>query len=207
MQDHVIYFLHGFAGDPADWDGVIAHLPDYKCQALTYPFVLPTNGILVGYSMGGRIALESHLPKIIISSNPSTLHQVKRGKWIERLKTGSMEQFFDAWYSQPLFESLKASPIFPQVIERRLRQDPQTLIIQLTNHPLKEHSLKAQFIHGELDIKYKQLYETLGIKSYGIHEAGHACHLENPAQVARVIRRLIATNGLPGQLDLELLDG
>ncbi len=192
MQGHVIYFLHGFAGDPADWNKVIAHLSGYDCRALSYPFQLPEEGILVGYSMGGRIALESELPKIIISGNPSTFHQGERGEWIEKLQSGSLEQFFDAWYSLPLFESLRAHPVFPQMIERRLKQNPQTLINQLTNHPLKDHSTSAQFIHGELDTTYKQLYETLGIKSYGIEGAGHACHLENPAQVAQAIEMMLA---------------
>lgn len=198
MGEKSLYFLHGFAGDPADWDRVIAHLSEYQCMALSYPFELPNEGILVGYSMGGRIALESNLPKIIISSNPSTLHQGVRREWIEKLQTGSLEQFFDAWYSQPLFASLKRNPIFPQVMERRLKQDPQILINQLKNHPLKEHSLKAHFIHGELDSAYKHLYETLGIKSYGIHGVGHACHLENPVQVARAIQVLLVSDVLHG---------
>jgi pimeloyl-ACP methyl ester carboxylesterase len=63
-----ISFLHGFSGDPEGWREVISLLPEYECQALAYPFDLPTEGILVGYSMGGRIAMSSQLPKIITQS-------------------------------------------------------------------------------------------------------------------------------------------
>jgi hypothetical protein len=56
MGEKSLYFLHGFAGDSKDWDEVIKHLSQYQCMALSYPFQLPNEGILVGYSMGGRIA-------------------------------------------------------------------------------------------------------------------------------------------------------
>ena len=193
-----LFFLHGFLGDPDDWKEVIAHLPSYSCKALSYPFELPSEGILIGYSMGGRIALTSSLPKIVISTHPgltTTTEKEERWKqdqkWIDKLKTEPLSAFLHEWYSQPLFQSLKAHPTFPDVLKRRLQQNPQLLIDQLEQYSLSRQpvcSLKdTTFMHGALDEKYKALYRKLCLHSIEIQEAGHACHIEQPLQLAKAI--------------------
>lgn len=197
-----LYFLHGFLGEPEDWEGVMQLLPEYTCIALSYPFQLPYEGILIGYSMGGRIALKSPLLKIILSAHPGLTSKVEKAarwkqdqKWIEKLKTQPLSTFLQEWYQQPLFQSLRAHPIFKQVIQRRLNQDPNILIEQLAKNSLahQNFNLPSQtfFIHGALDTKYKDLYLNLKIPSIEITGAGHACHLERPAPVAESIRSLI----------------
>jgi 2-succinyl-6-hydroxy-2,4-cyclohexadiene-1-carboxylate synthase len=198
-----LYFLHGFLGDPKDWDEVIKHLPEYHCIALTYPFKMPTDGILIGYSMGGRIALGSTLPKIIISAHPGlqteeekTVQAMREKYWLEKLKAVPLPEFLDEWYAQPLFTSLRASPMYSEMLKRRLQQNPQTLINELENHSLVQQSVILRdvfFIHGEYDKSYRDLYERLEIPSIEIPKAGHACHLENAADVARQIKILIAS--------------
>lgn len=200
-QSPKLYFLHGFAGGPEDWDEVIAHLPGYNCTALTYPFDLPTEGILIGYSMGGRIAMHSPRPKIVISSHPGLSapdEQKTRSKkeqaWIHKLKTTSITQFFNAWYRQPIFSTLRDHPSFPDILKRRLKQHPDTLIKQIQNHSLAEPAPLVRntiFVHGALDHRYKQLYSTLNIPSHEIPRVGHACHLEGPVATARIIKYLI----------------
>lgn len=196
-----LYFLHGFSGDPEDWKEVIELLPEFECTALAYPFELPTAGILVGYSMGGRIALASPLPKIIISGHPGLLtEEDKQARmageqlWLQKLKSMDLREFFEEWYSQPLLESLRHHPKFPEVLERRIRNNPATLIAQFERHSLVKQSpfhRNTIFIHGEYDKTYKELYKKRKIPSHEIPKSGHACHLENPAATARQIKILI----------------
>jgi 2-succinyl-6-hydroxy-2,4-cyclohexadiene-1-carboxylate synthase len=198
---HKVYFLHGFSGDPEDWKEVIDLLPEFECIALTYPFQIPTDGILVGYSMGGRIALGSTLPKINISGHPGLLtEEEKKARvageqlWLQKLKTLPIRQFFEEWYAQPLLESLHHHPKFPKIFERRLRNNLATLMTQFEMHSLVHQSSSlqnTQFMHGEYDQKYKELYEKRGIYSHEVPKSGHACHLENPACTARQIKILI----------------
>ena len=196
-----LYFLHGFLGDVQDWNEVIKRLPEYECHALKYPFKLPKDGILIGYSMGGRIALGSNLPKIVISGHPGLQTEEqkeaqveKENYWIEKLKSVPLKEFLQEWYAQPLFTSLRTNPLFPKLLERRLKQDPLKLIDQIQRHSLAQQPFMPQnayFIHGAYDQAYKELYKKLNIPSYEIPKAGHACHIENPAEVARQIKILI----------------
>jgi 2-succinyl-6-hydroxy-2,4-cyclohexadiene-1-carboxylate synthase len=203
-----LYFLHGFLGDPEDWNEVIAHLPGYTCVALRYPFQLPSDGILIGYSMGGRIALTSALPKILISAHPglvTTAEKEARWKqdqeWMKKLQTKPLSQFLQEWYEQPLFQPFKAHANFTQILERRQRQDPNILVDQLKNHSLAHQPLiqptNATFMQGTLDDKYQKLYQRLKIPSVKIEKSGHVCHLEQPVAVAQAILNIIKNPVVP----------
>lgn len=185
-------FLHGFLGSPQDWEGVIAHLPQYRCQPLTYPFNPPPDSLLIGYSMGGRIALQSNQDVIAISAHPGLSSNEKppdRSLWIERLQSLPFETFLDLWYAQPLFDAFRSHPIFPQVWARRLQVDPLTALKQLTSHPLQQRRAHAFFIYGAYDIKYQNLYN--GLSAICIERSGHVCHLENPKGCANAIRNIL----------------
>jgi 2-succinyl-6-hydroxy-2,4-cyclohexadiene-1-carboxylate synthase len=201
LPNKKLYFLHGFSGDPEDWSEMISYLPEYQCLSLSYPFELPSDGILIGYSMGGRIALHSPRPKIVISGHPGlqTLEEknariLREHYWIQKLKTVSVSEFFDEWYAQPLFESLRNHPKFPSILKRRIQKSPQTLIQQIERHSLVHQPSQYSntiFIHGEYDTTYRDLYEKFKIPSHEIPKAGHACHVENPEGVASQIKILI----------------
>lgn len=196
-----LYFLHGFAGDVQDWNEVISFLPSFECTPLLYPFELPAKGVLIGYSMGGRIALKSPLPKIIISGHPGLQTDEEKeartqseALWINKLKTLSINQFFKEWYEQPLFQSLRNHPRFSSILERRLKKSPELLIKQIMEHSLtKQPTLRRNtiFIHGEYDTVYKDLYQKAKIFSHEVPKAGHACHVENPEGTAHQIKILI----------------
>jgi len=198
---HRLSFLHGFLGSPQDWEGVIEHLPEYSCEALTYPFQIPADSILIGYSMGGRIALRSAQPKILISTHPGlktpeekAQRLVKDQHWIKKLRQEPLESFLNDWYAQPLFESLRNHPEFPKIFSRRLQQDPQALAQMFEQENLAHQEFARSdgiFLHGELDIKYVQLYRDLKIDSLAIPHAGHAAHLENPKGCALAIRQAL----------------
>lgn len=200
LRDCLLVFLHGFLGSPHDWDEVISHLPEYSCLALSYPFQIPEGSILIGYSMGGRIALRSSNPKILLSTHPGlqtpqekAARLIQDRQWIEKLLQQPLESFLHDWYAQPLFDSLRAHPEFSKIFFRRLDQDPKQLAQMLESETLskQEFNADATFLHGQWDQKYAQLYHDLKIPSLEIPNAGHAVHLENPQECARLIRQLV----------------
>lgn len=191
-----LIFLHGFLGSPQDWDEVIAHLPGYNCTALTYPFNIPPDGILIGYSMGGRIALRYPHRKIVISAHPGLQTDDEKAarclhdqKWIDLLHTVAFPEFLKKWHDQPLFDSLRVHPNFPKILARRLEQQEIAREMffkeSLADQPF---STDAMFIHGQLDTKFAQLYKNLKINSLEVPHAGHAVHLEDPQGCAAAIK-------------------
>ena len=200
-----LVFLHGFLGSPEDWDRVISHFPDYDCKALSYPFEIPKDAIVIGYSMGGRVALRSSCPKILISTHPGLqtfeekTERLKNDQLLrEKLRHQPLEAFLNDWYAQPLFATLRNHPEFPKILLRRLNQEPEALAKMLARESLSHQSFTkpsdAYFIHGQLDDKYAKLYQELQISSLAVPHAGHAAHLENPEGCAEAIRK--ALNGL-----------
>jgi naphthoate synthase len=227
----VLVFLHGFLGRKEDWNSLITHIEDnFYCIC----FDLPGHGAspfheniiesiissldhldikkcaLIGYSMGGRIALTlanldfkrfGHL--ILMSAHPGLKNSEERKKrwqedqkWIEMLKSNSFEKFLNAWYSQPLFESLKTHrTLFEKVLSERKQQNPLFLakllnLLSLSKQPhFTTFSPATLFLYGELDLKYGKLYNKL--LSFGeiamISDSGHAIHLENPSACAKKI--------------------
>jgi 2-succinyl-6-hydroxy-2,4-cyclohexadiene-1-carboxylate synthase len=203
-----LVFLHGFLGCPEDWDEVITYFPEYDCKALAYPFEKLKDAIVIGYSMGGRVALRSSCPKILISTHPGLQtyeEKTQRLKsdqgWCEKLRKEPFEEFLKAWYTQPLFNTLRNHREFPKMLLRRLKQDPEVLAKMLARESLSHQSftkpIDAFFIHGQLDEKYVKLYQELDISSIAVPDAGHAVHLENPQGCASAIRGILQTFILP----------
>jgi pimeloyl-ACP methyl ester carboxylesterase len=189
-------FLHGFLGCKEDWEDLSSALSEGT--ALRYPFEVPENGILVGYSMGGRIALDFPNPKVIISAHLGLTdgHEKRRKEenlWIQRLQTLPFADFLHAWYAQPLFDTLRTHPDFPKIFARRLKVGPEIALQQLLSHRLSDqlqfHPHNTLFLYGEKDLKYKDLYTHFN--AIPIERSGHACHLENPTACAKHIRDFV----------------
>ena len=189
-----LIFLHGFLGSPQDWEGVIGYLPEFQCEALIYPFQIPSNGILIGYSMGGRIALRYSHRKIVFSTHPGlTTPEEKAARrfhdqqWLDLLERVSLEEFLKAWYQQPLFRSLKLDSA---LFQRRISQSRETIAQMLIGESLADQSFStdATFVYGELDTKFAEIYQAHAIKAFQLAGVGHACHLENPQLVAEFIQ-------------------
>jgi len=213
-----LLFLHGFLGTAADWDEVIAHLP-HPCFALNLPghgdapFREDIDTVLldaierigkphlIGYSMGGRLALQfaarhrSKIEKLILlSAHPGLTagHQERLTQdrtWCHKLKTRSIDEFLQDWYDQPIFKTLVA-----KMDIRTFRQHQRPLDLayaleafSLAHQPDLSH-VPAHFLVGELDAVYRAHYKKL--PHHLIAGAGHAAHLENPKAVAGVIHDL-----------------
>jgi len=205
-----IVFLHGFLGSGSDWLPVTRELQNnYCCLMVDLPghgsanllqtqppenfFIQTVDALaallrqsasppcsLVGYSMGGRIALalllrhaELFSKAVIISASPGLKtekeridrqeHDEKVARKIER----SFDSFVEAWYEQPLFATLKSHPIFKEVESERKINDPQNLALALRllgtgGQPslwekLKNNRVPVRFFAGEKDERYVEI--------------------------------------------------
>ncbi|MFC1733865.1 2-succinyl-6-hydroxy-2,4-cyclohexadiene-1-carboxylate synthase, partial [candidate division KSB1 bacterium] len=137
-----------------------------------------THTVLVGYSMGGRLALyitmrcpEYITAAVIESSSPGlkTLHE--RNERIcedearaHSLTSGDFARFLNEWYEQPIFETTRQRPEFTEFFKRRLHNNPDQLAVSLRKigagaQPSLWNSLKSItkpvcFIAGSRDTKF-----------------------------------------------------
>lgn len=222
-----LIFLHGFLGAKEDWEGMLPYFQDhFFCIAFDLPghgespyseevlttikrtisAITPIKPIFIGYSMGGRIAmqLQDHARAIaILSAHPGLeTQEEKEGRrqtdkeWSDKLLRLPLEGFVTEWYAQPIFQSLLQNPSLLQtLVKRRMKQNPQNLArvllqMSLGNQPHITHfSCPALFLYGEEDLKYRQLYCRLPkiVTVRSIKNCGHVIHLENAADCAEQI--------------------
>ncbi|MFK0732726.1 MAG: 2-succinyl-6-hydroxy-2,4-cyclohexadiene-1-carboxylate synthase [Gloeotrichia echinulata IR180] len=170
----VILFLHGFMGNIDEFDQAIKLLSDEfsyltldlpghgKTQVLggddCYTMENTAQGLinlldeleiqqcyLVGYSMGGRLALylKVHFPEgftkvVLESASPGLmteterLERIKRDDQIGSKLTRSLEKsdfaaFLSNWYNQPIFGSIKNHPEYERMLQSRLQNHPLEL--------------------------------------------------------------------------------
>ncbi len=217
-----VVFLHGFLGDKEDWKDVLPCI-ERKCICLNLsPSLelliaqLDAQGIdacdLVGYSMGGRIALQlkkafpTRIQQVIaLSAHPGLKTKEEKRKrwesdlnWIKTLQTKHFEEFLDLWYKQPLFKSFcNKETVFKKILKKRKVQDAE-----MAANLLKVFSLAHQefflpedthFLCGSEDAKFLELYRTLlPINQYTIIEgAGHVMHLEAPKTCGETIWKML----------------
>lgn len=144
-------------------------------------------GPLIGYSMGGRIALHvaSRQPELVSrlvleSASPGLRSERERAARIahdaelaERILADGIEAFVDMWERLPIFASRKrlAAPVKAAVRARTLRNDPRSLAAALqgfgtgTLPSLWQHLPRIEvptlLIAGELDVKFVAIAEQM----------------------------------------------
>lgn len=141
-----LVFLHGFSGDCREWQTVGASLHDYPrlyldlpghggsadtgvtgfaevSELLTHTLISYNilNYWLVGYSLGGRIAMfhacqhPAGLDGVIVEGGHPGLQDVEARqarltsdrRWASRFRSEPLEAVFADWYQQPVFTSLR----------------------------------------------------------------------------------------------------
>ncbi|MFT5125512.1 MAG: 2-succinyl-6-hydroxy-2,4-cyclohexadiene-1-carboxylate synthase [Kiritimatiellia bacterium] len=226
MPDSVpLVFVHGFMGRASDWEAIRSHFtretqaPDVHGVSLdeaadglleTYPGPV----ILLGYSMGARLALHAAVrhPErvwalVLESGMPGLEGETERLARRTQDKTRAaalqregMQPFLEAWYAQPLFSTLGEHRT--QLIQERSSLDPAMVAQQLCalsvaqqpNHwlALQNLSMPVLALAGSLDHKYAAVAERIAStcpqgQCVIIDQAGHNVHLERPdAYVAAV---------------------
>jgi 2-succinyl-6-hydroxy-2,4-cyclohexadiene-1-carboxylate synthase len=159
-------FLHGFAGDPANWDdvalegarialpghvggGPVAASWDDNLAAIAAR--IAGAEVAIGYSLGARVALglvaAGAVPRaILISVNPGiddrdrAARRTNDARWAARARAGGLADFLAGWQAQPLFASQARAPAdrLAARAARRRNLDPEQLARSLETMGLAE---------------------------------------------------------------------
>ncbi len=198
--------LHGFTGTALDWQPCIGARPDWlpidlpgHCRASdpegrfeevvrSLLAGLPSSiDELIGYSLGGRIALamireapERFRAATILSAHPGltdpSAREARRAqdqRWIALLRERGIEAFVAAWELQPLFHD--QSRLAPEALERqrtrRLGQRPEGLAKALTCLGLAEmpstweaidhYPGRLRWVVGSRDAKFLEIAQEV----------------------------------------------
>jgi 2-succinyl-6-hydroxy-2,4-cyclohexadiene-1-carboxylate synthase len=248
-----LVLLHGFAQSPASWNEVACDLKQAGYAVLTPPIgcaseayapvdlpaatldalaselldVLDDAGIdrvdLVGYSMGGRVALTfalahpERLSSLVLESAGVGLRgeaeraaaAARDAVLAERLRTERIEAFVDYWEELPIFATQKELPPEQRARVRaeRCACDPHGLALlveaagQHTMPDLRprlcEITVPMLYLAGQRDVRYRMLSEELET-TYGVtvqrFDTGHDIHLEDHAAFVAALCRFYAEN-------------
>lgn len=247
-HNSVIVFLHGFLGNSNDWNNVVAHLQDdFYCVLIDLPghgesahiksdihsgfnqwHALINNCLndlniddfhLVGYSLGGRIALDyartqtkKKLLSLTLESSHSGLISEKEKKcrlindqqWADRFKNNNIKLVLTDWYQQAVFQDLSEQQK-KKFIKEKLHNIGSSVANALIATSLsrqhnalpffKNSHLPVFYLFGKNDKKFKAISTSFAdIKNSKLHSfsgVGHNIHHENPLQYATLIRNFI----------------
>lgn len=238
-----LLFLHGFLGSADEWrpivralgegDAICLDLPGHGasdgCDRALYSFGGTVTMIdaavdrlggdvdLIGYSMGGRIALHYAFSRqdrvrslVLESASPGIEDETERRERIavdrtrsEQLLHLGLDSFMRGWYRQPLFESLVQRPdLLADVLDRRGRASAEAVARALEAFsPGRQPSLwprlaelapRVTFVAGALDEKYVRIGHEVIRKVPDadlrvVPGAGHNVHLEQPQRFIDIL--------------------
>jgi 2-succinyl-6-hydroxy-2,4-cyclohexadiene-1-carboxylate synthase len=225
-----VTFVPGFMQRGEAWEPVAGALAErYRVRCLdftTWTFEerlaeLPRGGALVGYSMGGRIALHAALRApgafralalVGVSAGVDDVEERRRADeqlaaWIER---HTIEEVVERWESQPVFAG---QPAEVRVRQRpgRLSHDPVLLARLLRSagqgatpavwDRLHELRCPILLVAGERDETYVDAAHRMAsliphARVRVVAGAGHAPQLEQPLVVAELLDEHLADCGL-----------
>jgi 2-succinyl-6-hydroxy-2,4-cyclohexadiene-1-carboxylate synthase len=233
-----VLFLHGFMGRAGDWRGISIGLDEHffriavdlpghgaslgmprdrytmEGAARSVLEVLDGAGVdratVVGYSMGGRLALylalrhpdrcaglflESASPGLEVAGERAARRRADEEK-AARLEVGDFEGFLHDWYRQPLFAPLaRNGDLLRRTVEDRRRNDPAELAKSLrgmgtgSQPPLWGElpglRVPALAVVGGLDEKFVGISHRMASRAPGMRAAvvpgaGHNVHAEDP---------------------------
>jgi len=244
-----VIFLHGFMGSLNDWKEVVRFVSQkYYCIAIDLPGHGKTDFredlafdktakalkeflkqqkirkcFLVGYSMGGRIALflalryPHQFSKVVLESASPGLRTKEEGKnrikhdeeIARELESGDFSSFLLKWYSQPLFEGLAEHKNFNQLLRTRLKNAPKALaqslrILGTGNQPslwgeLCQCKIQILLLAGEKDKKYQLIAEEMRqssglIQTKIIEKCSHNIHFQAPERFANYMFEFFTKN-------------
>jgi 2-succinyl-6-hydroxy-2,4-cyclohexadiene-1-carboxylate synthase len=175
----------------------------------------PPESTLVGYSMGGRIALHAALALndrvrrlVLIGASPGLGDPAERAerrsadeRLAEEIERSTIDQFARRWAQTPVLAGLPPD-LAAAIHADRLRSDPAGLARALRGlgtgalsplwDRLREIAAPVALIVGERDQKFREIAGQMAQRVpradvVTVPGAGHAVHLEAPDRVAEVI--------------------
>jgi 2-succinyl-6-hydroxy-2,4-cyclohexadiene-1-carboxylate synthase len=241
-----LLYLHGFMGDGRVWlstmnriqdtvysvaldlpghghtEADLAHLDFSSLADAVAAFVydhFDRPAVLVGYSLGGRVALQAALSHpdrfrglVLESASAGIEDEAERRQRLQqdeavaaRLCAVDMRSFLTEWYQQPLFASLSPETV-AGIIDRKAHNDPSRLaqvVVKLSSGQqpslwdrVSSWNKPTLIVAGELDDKYRALASRLaGLMKKSMLQiipgAGHIVHLENNAAFVAALRSFL----------------
>ncbi|HEY2452500.1 MAG TPA: 2-succinyl-6-hydroxy-2,4-cyclohexadiene-1-carboxylate synthase [Scandinavium sp.] len=235
-----LVFLHGFSGDNREWQEVgeqlnafprlYVDLPGHggSCDISVTNFddvcrelqeTLISYNILecwlVGYSLGGRVAMYAAnqakirgLKGVIVEGgHPGLQDEVSRrsrlqsdSHWAQHFREGPLNDVFDAWYRQPVFATLTEAQRHALIALRADNNGPRLADMLLATSLAVQPDLRAVlgrrdyafwYLCGERDTKFRALADELAAPCHLIPHAGHNSHRENPDAVAHCLAQIL----------------
>jgi 2-succinyl-6-hydroxy-2,4-cyclohexadiene-1-carboxylate synthase len=240
-----VLFLHGFMGCGKDFVSLIhTLLPNVCCLTVDLPGhgqteVLEPMGYgmdaialgllqllqhlnfvpchLMGYSMGGRLALylacqfpQQFSSLFLESASPGLVTEAERElrrHQDERLATELASEhwptFLARWYAQPLFDTLRHSPQFEEMLQRRLHNRPHQLAQALRGlgtgtqpslwNEMAALTMPMTLVVGDRDRKFVQINQSMVVRQplaqlKILSDCGHTAHAEDPAAFAAALQ-------------------
>ena len=217
-------------GHPGDWDDVRAALPEIETFAVAVKPASDWNSsirqltesvshrsILVGYSMGARLALGMALEYpdrfdglVFISGNPGLESQAARDQRRDsdeqvarRIEEGHLDSFLEQWYRAEVFTGLPEE-LRRAEIKRKLSRDSNDWPAILRTHSVSQQpnywpilgqlSIPTIAVAGERDEKYRQIMKRIEsefgsptLSAKIVPHCGHMVHRENPEALIQII--------------------
>lgn len=231
-------FLHGFTQTGASWAPVLDLLstpilsscpdapghgnnPDGQRSLTQYAEDIASamqTGVLVGYSMGARMALHvaiAHPLKVtalvLISGTPGLRTETERAvrrdsdnELADHVELVGAETFIDEWLALPMFSGLSSATIgrderlcnTPTGLADSLRYAGTGTQLSLWDN-ITQLQMPVHLISGQRDEKFTQLaqqmhgtipHSTLNV----VPHVGHTVHLENPTYTASLLDKFIS---------------
>ena len=237
-----LLLLHGFTGSLSTWDMLSEHLSThftvYRLDLMGHGKTTPASEqrmrltqqvkdleallamrsepwIVLGYSMGGRIALmlsvvsEQIARTIAVSTTPgietALERKVRRTSdrvLAERLEKGGLEAFIDHWETLGLF---KPQALLPESQRTRLRQERLSQTVEGLSASLRAQGTgsmpslwsclpkEIDWIVGAEDEKFRAIASRAASpeKIHVILHASHAPHIDQPQKFVTMVENLL----------------
>lgn len=181
---------------------------------------------LVGYSMGGRLALylalqfpDYFLKVVLESASPGLKTPEARSQRIQadrtladRLEAENFSSFLEQWYEQPLFATLQAHPAFAALREQRLNNCPAGLARSLRQagtgcqpslwERLKLNNIPLLLLVGGLDAKFLTINREMAglcelVQLKIADRCGHTLHIEDLPWFLNAVQEFFAEQTMP----------
>ncbi len=241
-----LVLLHGFLGDCSDWSLLAEQLAaDFYLIAIDLPGHGHSSNIpvaeensfdvfsdllsatlqqldvkdyaLVGYSLGGRLAMYHALKspegveKLIVESSHPGLESEECAarlendqSWASRFRTEPLSEVLTRWYHQTVFADLN-SKVRESLMKSRLASNTDGNLLadalerySLARQPslwggLGSASCPITYLHGDRDIKFQSIAHKLlesgcVMNIHSVSNSGHNIHREQPEIMAKVLR-------------------
>lgn len=236
-----LVLLHGLLGSADDWRELCPHLQAWPVLLVDLPghgksvattvrdfdemnhqltLALHAHGVerywLVGYSLGGRIAMhyatwslrQSGLCGLLIEGgNPGLTDEAQRearcehdAHWAQRLRSEPLPEVLDAWYRQAVFADLNDAAR-RRLVALRSGNDSAGVAAMLEATSLgrqpwllgavRNTGLPFGYLCGAQDAKFQAIARANNLPLLPVPLAGHNAHRANPAVYAQHISAFI----------------